>query len=59
MTTQFKSKFTDGRGSTFTVREVIQGPAGLTVYYINEDTKQEYSCLLDSFSQRFTEVQDD
>ena len=59
MTTTYKSKFSDGMGNIFTVNEVIQTPVGLTVYYVNEDTKQEYSCLLDAFSERFKEIQDD
>ena len=59
MTTPYKSKFSDGMGNIFTVNEVIQTPVGLTVYYVNEDTKQEYSCLLDAFSERFKEIQDD
>ena len=59
MTTPYKSKFSDGMGNIFTVNEVIQTPVGLTVYYVNEDTKQEYSYLLDAFSERFKEIQDD
>lgn len=59
MTTPYKSKFSDGMGNIFTVNEVIQTPVGLTVYYVNEDTKQEYSCLLDAFSERFKEIQND
>ena len=59
MTTPYKSKFSDGMGNIFTVNEVIQTPVGLTVYYVNKDTKQEYSCLLDAFSERFKEIQDD
>jgi len=59
MTTPYKSKFSDGQNNIFTVNEVIQTPVGLTVYYVNEDTKQEYSCLLDAFSERFKEIQDD
>ena len=59
MTTPYKSKFADGMGNIFTVNEVIQTPVGLTVYYVNEDTKQEYSCLLDAFSERFKEIQND
>ena len=57
MTTPFKSKFVDGMGNIFTVSEVIQTPIGLTVYYINEETKQEHSCLLEAFGQRFREVE--
>jgi hypothetical protein len=59
MTTQYKSRFTDGQNNIFTVNEVIQTPVGLTVYYVNQATKQEYSCLLDAFSERFKEIQDD
>jgi hypothetical protein len=59
MTATYKSKFSDGMGNIFTVNEVIQTPVGLTVYYVNEDTKQEYSCLLDAFSERFKEIQND
>jgi len=59
MTTPYKSKFSDGQNNIFTVNEVIQTPVGLTVYYVNEDTKQEYSCLLDAFSERFKEIQND
>jgi hypothetical protein len=56
MTTQIKSRFTDGT-NFFGVTEVIQTAVGLTVYYYNKDTKQEYSCLLDAFSERFKEVE--
>jgi hypothetical protein len=59
MTTQFRKQFTDAQGQIFGVREVIQTPVGLTVYYFNEATQQEYSCLIDAFSERFREVQDD
>lgn len=52
-------KFTDNQGTTFIVREVTNTPVGLTVYYHNEATKVEYSCLLEAFSERFSEVQDD
>ena len=43
MATQFKKQFTDGQGNIFGVREVVQTPVGLTVYYYNEETHQEYS----------------
>ena len=59
MTKQFKKQFTDGQGQIFGVKEVIQTPVGLTVYYFNEKTQQEYSCLIDSFSERFREIQND
>ena len=59
MTAQFKKQFTDGTGQVFSVQEVIQTPAGLTVYYVNESTKEKYSCLLEAFSERFREVQND
>ena len=51
-----KSKFTDSTGKVFQVTEVIQTPVGLTVYYFNEATRQEYSCLLEAFSERFQEL---
>jgi hypothetical protein len=56
MTQTYRSKFTDGHGKIFTVSEVIQTPVGLTVYYENAETGQQYSCLLDAFSERFTEL---
>ena len=59
MTTQFKKRFTDNQGKIFSVNEVIQTPAGLTVYYVNNETQQQYSCLIDAFTQRFQEIQDD
>jgi hypothetical protein len=59
MTTPYKTRFTDGQNNIFTVNEVIQTPVGLTVYYENEATKQEYSCLLEAFSERFKELQND
>ena len=59
MTKQFRKQFTDGQGQIFGVREVMQTPVGLTVYYFNEATQQEYSCLIDAFSERFREIQND
>ena len=59
MTTQFKKRFADNQGRIFGVREVVQTPVGLTVYYFNTETQQEYSCLIDAFSERFQEIQDD
>lgn len=50
------ARFTDGKGTIFLVTEVTNTPVGLTVYYHNEATKQEYSCLLDSFSERYKEL---
>jgi hypothetical protein len=59
MTKQFKKQFTDGHGRIFGVKEVVQTPVGLTVYYFDEKTQQEYSCLIDAFSERFREIQHD
>ena len=59
MTTQFKKRFADIKGNIFGVKEVVQTPAGLTVYYFNDKTQQEYSCLIDAFSERFKKVQDE
>lgn len=54
-----KSKFTDNQGRIFTVSKVTMTPAGLTVFYTNQDTEQNYSCLLEAFSERFQEIQND
>ena len=59
MTRPFNKQFTDGQGKIFGVREVVQTPVGLTVYYFNNETQQEYSCLIDAFTERFQEIQDD
>ena len=49
-------KFTGPDGRVFVVEEVLQTPAGLTVFYVNEETKQKYSCLIDAFAERFKEL---
>ena len=49
-------KFVGPDGRVFVVEEVLQTPAGLTVFYINEATQQKYSCLIDAFSERFREL---
>jgi hypothetical protein len=54
-----KSRFTDNQNRIFTVSEVKMTPAGLTVFYKNQDTGQDYSCLLEAFSERFKEIQND
>jgi hypothetical protein len=59
MTYTKRARFTDTQGNTFKVDEVIQGPAGLTVYYFNEATEQKYSCLLEAFAERFQEIVND
>ena len=59
MTTQFRKRFTDSQGQIFLVNEVVQTPAGLTVYYYNIKTQQEHSCLIDAFAERFQEIQND
>jgi hypothetical protein len=56
MTYTKQARFTDGHGKIFRVDEVIQGPAGLTVYYFNEATQEQYSCLLEAFAERFQEL---
>ena len=56
MTYTKQARFTDGQGKIFRVDEVIQGPAGLTVYYFNEATQEQYSCLLEAFAERFQEL---
>jgi hypothetical protein len=59
MTYGKQARFTDNKGQIFKVDEVIQGPAGLTVYYFNESTNQKYSCLLEAFAERFQEIVND
>jgi hypothetical protein len=59
MTYTKRARFSDNKGQIFKVDEVIQGPAGLTVYYFNESTQQKYSCLLEAFAERFQEIPDD
>jgi hypothetical protein len=59
MTAQFKKRFTDNQGRIFSVNEVVQTPVGLTVYYYDTKTQQEYSCLIDAFAERFQEIQND
>ena len=53
------ARFIDTQGNIFGVTEVIQTPVGLTVYYYNVETQQEYSCLLEAFSERFKELTND
>jgi hypothetical protein len=57
--TSFKKKFVSQDGKVFTVSEVVQTPAGLTVFYTNDRTQENFSCLIDAFAERFKEVQDD
>jgi hypothetical protein len=59
MTAPFKKQFTDSQGKIFSVNEVVQTPVGLTVYYYDTKTQQEYSCLIDSFTERFREIPND
>ena len=56
MAYEMKKKFVGPDGRVFVVEEVLQTPAGLTVFYINEATQQKYSCLIDAFSERFKEI---
>ena len=56
MAYEMKKKFVGPDGKIFVVEEVLQTPAGLTVFYINEATQQKYSCLIDAFSERFKEI---
>jgi hypothetical protein len=56
METKMRKKFVGPDGKIFIVEEVVQTPAGLTVFYINEATEQKYSCLIDAFAERFKEL---
>jgi hypothetical protein len=57
METTMRKKFTGPDGQVFVVEEVLQTPVGLTVFYLNEATKEKYSCLIDAFAERFTELE--
>ena len=59
MERQYRAKFVDGTGQVFLVDEVCQTAGNLTVFYQKESTGQKYSCLLEAFSQRFREVEND
>lgn len=56
MAYEMKKKFVGPDGRIFAVEEVLQTPAGLTVFYVNEATQQKYSCLIDAFAERFKEL---
>ena len=56
MAFEMKRRFISADGKIFTVEEVLQTPAGLTVFYIDEATNQKYSCLIDAFAERFKEM---
>jgi hypothetical protein len=47
------TRFTSADGKIFVVEEVRQVEKELWVHYHNSKTGQQYSCLLDAFSQRF------
>jgi hypothetical protein len=48
------TRFTSPDNKVFVVVEVRQVDQDLWVYYHNAKTGQQYSCLLDAFSQRFS-----
>jgi hypothetical protein len=47
------TRFSSPDGKIFIVEEVKQIDSELWVYYNNATTGQQYSCLLEAFSQRF------
>ena len=51
-----RKKFVSDDGTVFIVSEVLQGPAGLTVYYTRERDGVNFSCLIDAFAERFKEL---
>ena len=59
MERQYRAKFVDSTGTVFLVDEVCQTAVGLTVHYTKEATSERYSCLLEAFSQRFREIEND
>jgi len=54
MSDKMQKKFRSHDGEIFQVREVSQVDNELWVYYNKVGEKQEYSCLLEAFSQRFS-----
>lgn len=56
MAFEMKKRFVGQDGAVFTVSEVLQGPAGLTVYYTRESDGVNFSCLIDAFAERFKEL---
>jgi len=48
------TRFSAPDGKIFVVEAVRQVEQDLWVYYHNAATGQQYSCLLDAFSQRFS-----
>jgi len=56
MAFEMRKRFVGPTGEIFVVEEVVQGPAGLTVYYIRENDKTKFSCLIDAFAERFKEL---
>jgi hypothetical protein len=53
------TRFTSSDGKIFIVEEVRQVDQELWVYYHDDITGQQYSCLLDAFSQRFFPMADE
>ena len=57
----YTKKFADCKGNIFVVNEVGQrlgsNDNDLWVSYTRENTNESYSCRLEAFSERFTEVQ--
>jgi hypothetical protein len=53
------TRFTSADGKIFTVEEVKQIDSELWVYYNNAGTGQQYSCLLEAFSQRFQPMENE
>ena len=53
------TRFTSADGKIFTVEEVKQVDSELWVYYNNTKTGQQYSCLLEAFSQRFQPMENE
>ena len=54
--TSMRKKFISQDGKIFTVNEVVQSPAGLTVYYTRDSDGVQFSCLIDAFTERFKEL---
>jgi hypothetical protein len=50
------SRWWDGKGNYFRISEVTELDNKLWIFYTNEKSNQQYSCLLDAFLTRYTNL---
>ena len=49
--------YTDRNGVEFRIIDVEPTDAGVWIHYERVSDKKEFSCLLDAFNERFTELE--